>query len=260
MPRAGKPWQSRVAGDLTCGPARWQQCPCRPDAPSTTTFYGTTSLHLLQARLSHTGLKKDTTSTVQKCMCLCSVISFYTHTQKKHCRASRLQPPKERWRDTYLDLKLEVLVLPLAAENIAGDTDFDGVLQVIWICSQRAGNHPLSKVHWMEEQRETKITALQIPRPGGRRRQFQAKKRTSNQQSLFRKMMVSFERETLSLSHDKRPLLKRYQSTKVAQKHSQTLSGFDVPFNLQEWAGKKEQITHPDLKNIYISQNLFRKS
>ena len=86
----------------------------------------------------------------------------------------------------------------------------------------------------MEEQRETKITALQIPRPGGRGRQFQAKKRTSNQQSLFRKMMVSFERETLSLSHDKRPLLKRYQSTKVAQKHSQMLSGFDVPFNLQE--------------------------
>ena len=155
-----------------------------------------------------------------------------------------------------------MLVLPLAAENIAGDTDFDGVLQVIWICSQRARNHPLSKAHWMEEQRETKITALQIPRPGGRRRQFQAKKRTSNQQSLFRKMMASFERETLSLSHDKRPLLKTYQSTKVVQKHSQMLSGFDVPFNLQEWAGKKRTDYISWLKkNIYgISQNLFRKS
>ena len=103
-----------------------------------------------------------------------------------------------------------MLVLPLAAEDIAGDANFDGVLQVIWICSQRAGNHPLSKAHWMEEQRETKITALQIPRPGRQRRQLQAKKRASNQQSLFRKMMVSFEREMLSLSHDKRPLLKRY--------------------------------------------------
>lgn len=139
------------------------------------------SLHLLQARLSHSGLKKDKTSIVQNHMCLRSVISFY---KKKHCRASRLQPPEERWRDTYLDLKLEVLVLPLAAENVAGDTDFDGVLQVIWICSQRAGNHPLSKAHWMEEQRETKITALQISRPGRRRKPFQAKKRTSNQQFI----------------------------------------------------------------------------
>lgn len=64
-------------------------------------------------------------------------------------------------------------------------------------------------------------------------------------------MMVSFEREMLSLSHDKRPLLKRYQSTKVARKHSQMLSGFDVPFNLQEWVDK-EQITYPDLKKKYM--------
>ena len=33
-----KPWQSEVAGDLTCGPGRWQQRLCRPDSPPTTTF------------------------------------------------------------------------------------------------------------------------------------------------------------------------------------------------------------------------------
>lgn len=173
MPKEGKSWQSGVAGDLTCGPGRWQQCPRRPDSPPTTTFHGVTSLHLFQVRLSHTGLKKDKTSIVQNHTFLCSVSPF---TKKEHCRASRLQPPGEQRRDTYLDLKLEVLVLPLAAEDIAGDTNFDGVLQVVWICSQRAGNHPLSKAQWMEEQRETKITALQIPRPWQAEESFKQRK------------------------------------------------------------------------------------
>lgn len=48
--------------------------------------------------------------------------------------ASIIQKGKDG--DTYLDLELEVLVLPLAAEDIARDTDFDGVLQVVWTHSQ----------------------------------------------------------------------------------------------------------------------------
>lgn len=65
------------------------------DAPSTTAFYGLTSLHLLQAGLSHTGLKKDTTSIVQKHMCLCSVISFYQKKSIAEPRASSLQKSDE---------------------------------------------------------------------------------------------------------------------------------------------------------------------
>lgn len=36
---------------------------------------------------------------------------------------------------------------------------------------------------------------------------FQAEKRASNQGSLFRKMMIAFERKMLGLPHNKRPVL-----------------------------------------------------
>lgn len=36
---------------------------------------------------------------------------------------------------------------------------------------------------------------------------FQVEKRASNRWSLFRKMMIAFERKMLSLSHNKRPVL-----------------------------------------------------
>lgn len=55
----------------------------------------------------------------------------------------------EGWRrNTYLHFKLEVLVLPLATQDIARNTNLNGVLQVVSICSQRARIHPLSKAHW----------------------------------------------------------------------------------------------------------------
>lgn len=88
--------------------------------------------------------------------------------------ASIIQKGKDG--DTYLDLELEVLVLPLAAEDIARDTDFDGVLQVVWTHSQRARHHPLSKARRMGEQRETEITALQTVAWAGGETRFKQRK------------------------------------------------------------------------------------
>lgn len=48
---------------------------------------------------------------------------------------------------SYLDFKLEVFILPLTTQDIAGNTNLNGVLQVVWICSQRTRIHPLSEAH-----------------------------------------------------------------------------------------------------------------
>lgn len=136
-------------------------------------------------------------------------------------------------QDSNLDLKLEVLVLPLPAEHIAWNSNFNWVLQVVWICSQRARNHPLSKAHQMGRTKRNPDHCSEKTMFGQvGENVFQAKKRASNQQSLFRKMMASFEREMLSFSHHKRPFLEVYYSKKLGQKHFKMLFGFEVPSNL----------------------------
>lgn len=102
-----------------------------------------------QSRAFQTGLK-GVTNILQNTVFTCSFISFY-----KEDRESIVQPPtsiplEEQRRDTYLDLKLEVLIFSLPTEDIAWNTNLNWVLEVIWICSQRAGNHSLSKEHQIE--------------------------------------------------------------------------------------------------------------
>lgn len=94
------------------------------------------------------------------------------------------KPPflqKSKERGTYLDLKLEVLVLPLPAEHIAWNTNFNWVLQVVWICSQRARNHPLSKAHQMgRTKRNPDHSSAKTMFGQAGENVFQAKKRASN--------------------------------------------------------------------------------
>lgn len=188
----------KTVGDSSCRAGGWQELPRVAACSATTRFYGITTDWLRAGP----GLCLPEQDFHNSFIC-------FDKRHKKPCTTSNpLHLPQEWTTDTYLDLKFEVLILALPAEDIAWNTNLNWVLQVVRICSQRARNHPLSKAYQTGRTKGNQNHSAANTQLGRREDDvFQEAKSPSEQESLFREMMVFFEREGLSLFHNKRPFL-----------------------------------------------------